>query len=87
LQSQAWLQLVAIAPQQNLVLDIVKYAFIGASAKQLEHHTIQKAFDSTISTLVVSFQDAPLPTGFFDALFDIITGVPDEVSRGRTSPS
>ncbi len=84
MQSQAWLQLVAIAPQQDLVLDIVKYAFLGASGEQFEHQTIQKAFDTTISTLVVSFQNAPLPTGFYDALVDIITGVPDEVSRTRS---
>lgn len=41
---------------------------------------MQKAFDATISTLLASFEDAPEPTGFFEALVDIITAVPDEVS-------
>ena len=71
--------MVGITSQQSLALNIVKYTFTVASVKRSGHQPVQKAFDATISTLLASFEDAPEPPGFFEALADIITAVPDEV--------
>lgn len=86
LQSPAWLELVRIADEHNLVLDIVKYTTIVASGNQSGHQSIQNVLEETVSTLLVSFQDAPLPVGFFEALVDIITILSDKVSCGSTFP-
>ena len=72
--------MVGIAPQQNLVIDIVKYTFVVASGNHLGYEINQTVFDETLSTLLDLFQDARVPSGFFEALVDIITGIPDEVS-------
>lgn len=68
-------------------MDIVKYTFIIASGNHLGYQINQKVFDETIATLSGSFQNSPVPAGFFEALVDIITAIPDEVSYGPQTSS
>lgn len=84
LQSSAWLQLVKIADDQNPIVDIVKYTIIVASRTQLGHQAIENVGEATISTLLGSFKDVPLPAGFFEALADIVTVLSHEVSGWST---
>lgn len=71
--------MLEIAPQEPLVLDIVKYTFINAASKDVEVSDIGRKLAATISVLVLAFRDSPGCSQLLDCLRAILTAVPTEV--------
>lgn len=71
--------MLEIAPQEPLVLDIVKYTFINAASKNAEESNIGQKLSATISALILAFRDAPSSGLLLGCLHAILTIVPTEV--------
>ena len=75
LHTESWPQLVTLAPQQDLALDVVKYAFL-ASFTDNHGESAEDIFNTTIGSLVLLFRNHAKDALFSQALRDILTTVP-----------
>lgn len=72
--------MLEIAPQEPLVLDIVKYTFVIAASKDVRISSIGRKLSATISVLVLAFRDSPGSGQLLDCLRAILTAIPTEVT-------
>lgn len=79
--------MLEIAPQEPLVLDVVKYTFVNAASKNVEESIIGRKLSATTSSLILAFRDAPGSGLLLDCLRAIITAVPTGVTPSTASIS
>lgn len=80
LHAKNWPQLVALFPQQDLALDVIKRVFVVSFANNLEDLSAQKIFNITLFSLISSFQHRSKVAVFYQALNEILSTAPVGVS-------
>lgn len=80
LRSKKWQQLVVLAAQQDLALDVIKYAFIASSSTTLEESDVQEKINPTLLSLVSIFGNSSKDILLSRVLNHILITVPVTVS-------
>lgn len=73
LRAKNWPQLVALSPQQDLALDVVKYVFVASFTNDIEDSGAQDIFNATLDSLISLFRNHLKVARFFRALHEILT--------------
>ena len=80
MHAKNWPQLVALFPQQDLALDVIKRVFVVSFANDLEDVSAQKIFNITLFSLISSFQHHSKVAVFYQALNEVLSTAPVGVS-------
>lgn len=80
MSTDVWPQLVNSASQNQLALDVIKYAYINMSPFRLEDPEIRKEFNEMIGKLINNFQKSPDCFIFFQMLQEVFNAFPIGVS-------
>lgn len=79
LYAENWSKLMLLAPQQELVLEVIKHVFVNIFLENTRDSKARQAFDTMLCDLIALFRDCPRPF-FFKILNETFTSIPKMVS-------